>query len=43
MKTLTKEEAIEILSNIDKAWRNFTKEEYIALEMALESLKAEEE
>lgn len=42
-ESVSKEEAIEIISNIDKAWRNFTKEEYIALEMALESLKAEEE
>ena len=36
---MTREEAIKTLSDIDKAWRNFSKEEYVALEMAIKALR----
>ena len=36
---MTKEEkAINVLSNIDHAWRNFSQEEYVTLEMAIKAL-----
>lgn len=38
---MTNQEAREIISNIDKAYRNFTKTEIQALEMAINALKQE--
>ena len=39
---LTRKQVIEILSNIDKAYRTFTQEEIEALEYAINSLKTDE-
>ena len=38
---MTRKETIKVLSNSDKAWRNFTQEEYIALETAIQVLEQE--
>lgn len=38
---MNREEAIEIIRSIDKAYRAFSKEEYKALEMAIEALEQE--
>lgn len=35
---MTREEAKQIISDIDKAYRNFTADEYKALEMAIKAL-----
>lgn len=39
---LTRKQVIEILSNIDKAYRTFTREEIEALDYAISSLKTDE-
>ena len=39
---MTREEAIEIIISIDKAYRAFSKEEYKALEMAVKALEQEQ-
>lgn len=36
---MSREEAKQIISNIDKAYRNFTADEYKALEMAIQALE----
>lgn len=36
---MNNKQAITIISNIDKAYRNFTDEEYQALDMALKALE----
>ena len=38
---MTREEAKQIISDIDHAWRNFSQEEYIALDMAIKALEQE--
>lgn len=38
---MTREEAVEIIKSIDKAYRAFSKEEYNALEMAIKALERE--
>lgn len=40
---MTREEVIKVLSDIDHAWRNFSQEEYVALEIAIKALKQEPE
>ncbi len=39
---MDKEEAKRIISNIDRAWRNFSQKEYVALEMAIKALSSSE-
>lgn len=36
---MTNEEAKQIISDIDKAYRNFTDDEYKALDMAIQALE----
>ena len=38
---MTREDVIEIIKSIDKAYRTFSKEEYKALEMAIQALEQE--
>lgn len=38
---MTREEAKQIISDIDKAYRNYTADEYKALEMAIQALSQE--
>ena len=38
---MNNKQAITIISNIDKAYRNFTADEYKALEMAIKALEQE--
>ena len=38
---MDKEEAKQIISDIDRAWRNFSQKEYVALEMAIKALSSD--
>lgn len=40
---MTNEEAKQIISDIDYAWRNFSRKEYVALEIAIKAIEQNRE